>query len=107
MAKVILSIFGGISAFLGIATIVSALLLRYRGWDLSIAVGAGSALLLAAGPLLGLAEIIHLLERIADNTEAGSQTHHRVEPTFTVDGQRIGLSSPASMTTTRPNRLDG
>jgi hypothetical protein len=89
-AKAILSLFGVISVFLGLATIVAALFLRYRGWDLAIALGTGCGMLMAAGPLLGMAEIIHLLERIAANTEGGRTFHQRIEPTYTLDGQRVG-----------------
>ena len=37
MAKAILSLFGGISAFFGVMVIGAAFVLRYRGWDLGVA----------------------------------------------------------------------
>ena len=89
MAKAILSLFGGVSAFFGVMVIGAAFALRYRGWDLAAAMAVGSSLLLAAGPLLDLAEIIHLLGRIAANTARRGMSDERIEPVFTVEGRSI------------------
>ena len=70
MAKGILKLFGGLSILAGLLTLLAGLFL-FQGQPGAFAVSflpIGASLLVAGAPLLGFAQVIELLERIANNT---------------------------------------
>ncbi|WP_455973164.1 hypothetical protein [Methylorubrum populi] len=97
MAKFLLTLFGGVSIIIGGFSFGFGFLSGPN----YILMGWGSGMLLAGAPLLGFANVIELLERIAINTQktgtpvaANPQTGQRIDPAVTKFFEQTGRSTP-------------
>lgn len=97
MAKFLLTLFGGISIIIGGFSFG----LGFLSGPNYILMGWGAGMLLAGAPLLGFANVIELLERIAINTQktgapnaTNPQTGQRIDPAVTKFFEQTGRAAP-------------